>query len=81
MVNYILAESRGDRDTLKKMLAEVETSKDFTQLKERGGCARISSFSEATVIVKGNGAHRANFAAFPFGPMWGAPLYFGAKVK
>lgn len=81
MVSYLLAQGSGDRAALDKMTAEVDTTADFTRLKAREGCTPISSFSQATVVLKGKGVHRADFAAFPFGPMWGSPLYFGAPVK
>lgn len=81
MVDYMLAKNTGDYAAATKVLAEVNTSKDFARLKARSGCTLVSSFSQAKVVQQGVGVHRAEFAAFPFGPMWGSPLYFGQPVK
>ena len=81
MSKYMAANATGDEARTKKLVAEVETTQDFAKLKAQGGCTSISSFSQATVVKKGSVAHQAEFAAFPFGPMWGSPLYFGAPVK
>lgn len=81
MVAYTTAKSARNEPTAKRLLREVNSSKDFEALKVDAACTSITSFSQAKVIEKGRGAHRADFAAFPFGPMWGSPLYFGRLVK
>jgi hypothetical protein len=70
-----------DHPAAEKMLVSVDTMKDFDRLKASGGCTLISSFSQAKVIERGKGAHRAEFMAFPFGPMWGVAAYFGRPVN
>jgi hypothetical protein len=81
MVKYLAAKATKDAATMRKMTMDVETSKDFARLKTRGGCTLISSFSQAKVIQKARGIHRAEFAAFPLEPMWAPAVYFGRRVR
>jgi hypothetical protein len=80
MRDYDLAQATDDAAKMQRMVFKIETSKDFVRMKNAGGCTLISSFSQAKVVEKGKGYHRAEFAAFPFEPMWGNVLYFGARV-
>jgi hypothetical protein len=80
MLNYDLAQAGDDKAKMRSMVFNIETSKDFARMKSADGCTLISSFSQAKVVEKGKGYHRAEFAAFPFEPMWGSALYFGARV-
>jgi hypothetical protein len=81
MVKYFTAKTTKDQATVQKMLMTVDTMKDFARLKASEGCTLISSFSQAKVVERGKGAHRAQFFAFPFEPMWGVAVYFGSRVK
>ena len=81
MTKYIEAEAKKDSATTRRMLFEIETSKDFARMKNAGGCTLISSSSQATILEKGVGAHRAEFMALPFEGMWGYYLYFGGRVR
>lgn len=80
MFDYIAAQATRDTAKMRSMVFSVETSKDFARMKNAAGCTLISSFSQAKVIEKGKSSHRAEFMAFPFGPMWGNALYFGAPI-
>ena len=81
MTKYMEAHSKGDTATTRRMLFEIETLKDFTRMKNANGCTLISSFSQAKIVEKGTGSHRAEFMALPFEPLWGYYLYFGGRVR
>ena len=81
MVMYFTAKATKDDATARKMLYPADTRKEFEKLKANNGCTLISSFSQAKVVEKGAGAHRAEFAAFPLQPMWGVAPYFGRRVN
>jgi hypothetical protein len=80
MMAYMEAIWDKDESKGSKLLHEIKNSKDIEDLKASGICTLISSFSQAKVIEKGIGVHHAEFAAFPFLPMWGYYDYFGAPV-
>jgi hypothetical protein len=81
MVLYFTAKATKEDATARKMLFSADTRKEFEKLKANNGCTLISSFSQAKVVEKGTGAHRAEFAAFPLQPMWGVAVYFGRRVN
>jgi len=78
MTTYMEAIWDKDEARASKLLHQIKNQNDIEKLQVSGGCTLISSFSQAKIIQKGLESHQAEFSAFPFLPMWGYYLYFGA---